>query len=140
MSKDLKNFNPQSSSVTAFLAGVTFTAMILLFDKSESMTFMIPYVSLPLVSVLIPLTAIVSFLFILGTLATLRQPVDGGSVHKKFYNMTLFYISAGFIGLLIIIPLVIVNYTWIGAFVVGIVEIITAVPFIREASRLPKLW
>ena len=89
MTSERKNFNPQATTVTGFLGGVTFTALILLFVKADTMTLSIPYVNIKLISILIPLTAIVSFLFILGTLGTLRMPVEGGSVHKKFYDLSL---------------------------------------------------
>jgi len=137
---DFKNFNSQLPTVTGFLGGITFTALILLFEKSGDMKLLIPFTSITVISILIPLTAVVSFLFILATLGSMRVPIEGGSVHRKFYNLIVCYIIAGFIGLMIIIPLVIVFYTLIGAIVVTIIEIITARLFIKESEHNPKLW
>ena len=136
----LKNFNPQAPTVTGFLGGVTFTALILLLDRADTITLLIPYTTITLISILIPLTATVSFLFILATLGSLRMPIEGGSVHQKFYNLVLAYIVVGFIGLMIIIPMVIIYYTMIGAIVIAIIEIFTAFFLIRESGKNPKLW
>ncbi|HUL51740.1 MAG TPA: hypothetical protein VLT10_00540 [Verrucomicrobiae bacterium] len=140
MTEERRNFSASSTTANGFLGGVTFTSLILLLEKGDSLTLSIPYLDVRLISILIPLTAVVSFFFILATLGTIRDRTDEGSVHKRFYYLTLSYTVAGLIGLMFIIPMVIFFYTWVGAIVVGIIEIITASIMIYESKKLPKLW
>lgn len=81
---NFKNFNAQAPIVTGFLGGITFTALLFFIQQINT---------IKLSWLLIPLTAAVSFLFILSTLGTLRYPVPTGSVHPHFYTVNIVFIT-----------------------------------------------
>ncbi|MBI3640388.1 MAG: hypothetical protein HY223_08755 [Thaumarchaeota archaeon] len=132
MSKpNFKNFNKQSPIVTGFLGGLTFTGLIFFIQQTNTMK---------LAPILIPLTAGVSFLFILATIGTMRVSVEGGSVHPDFYKLNIGFILAGLGGIMVMIPLMIWDYNFYSSIVLIIFEIIAVRIFAWKGSKNPKLW
>ena len=99
----------------SFLGGITFTAMILMMEFSDRLFYS---------DILITGTAIVSVLFIISALGMAR--VASGEVRKesKFSKYVLYCTKFGFFGLMIILPVFILEYSFEGMLVVVGVEAI----------------
>lgn len=128
---DFKNFNPQVPIATGFLGGITFSALVFFIQQIHVMK---------LGEILVPLTSGISFLFILATLGSLRHPSEEGSAHKHFFNLVNGYITAGLFGLMLIIPMMIYDYSLYASISVGIFEVATFGLFIKMVLKNPKLW
>lgn len=103
------NLNPQTPIFMAFLGGITFTALTLFIQSANTLKF---------ANILIPFTAVNSFLFILCTLGSMK-----GVVHKDFQKMIFIFSNVGIYGLIITIPVAILSFNYYGALIVLIVEI-----------------
>jgi len=105
-------------NATAFLGGITFTALVLLMESKEK----IPYVDF-----LIPITALVSFFLIASTIGRVVLASSDEERFAKFDIVNSVFTLIGFFGLLSLIPFFVLPFTQTGAIGVGIVEIIAMV-------------
>lgn len=121
---DFRNLNPQTPIFMAFLGGITFTALTLFIQSANTLKF---------VNILIPLTATISFLFILCTLGSMRS-----SVHKDFKKLIYVFTNLGIYGLMFVIPLSILSFNYYGALFVGITEVFSVVIFNIVNRKNPK--
>ncbi len=108
---EIFNFNSQSPTVNGFLGGITFTALILLIQSPHTFKF---------IHILIPLTAGVSFSFILAILGTSMD----GNVHRSFFRLNVGFITLGLFGIMLIIPIMVYSFSLYGSIAVGMFEII----------------
>ena len=121
-------FNQQIPSVTGFLGGITFTAMVLLMQSASEIKFS---------DWLIPATAFVSFLFIITTLTTLIDPKLHRGVGKKHFTINLIFIQMGFVGLLVLIPLIVSSFSLVGSIIIGVLEVICYVIINKYFQPIP---
>jgi len=78
MNKDeIRGFNPQAPAIAGFFGAITFAAMILLMQFSENIKYS---------EYLIPLTAIISFFFIIATISSAIDPSFAHLMSSKFKN------------------------------------------------------
>lgn len=119
-------FYQHSENTTAFLGGITFTAMILLLEFSSNMETS---------EILIPGTAIISILFIMSTVGTLKMKAEDdikdNTIFPKFVKQCG---RAGFFGILIILPILIVEFSFVGAITIIAVEIFLVIMFLYFAK------
>lgn len=111
-------------NATAFLGGITFTAFVLLIQSREKFLY---------ADWLIPSTAIVSFFLILATFGRVNLSSTEKD-NKKLESTVAVFILIGFFGLMILIPLYIFSFNWLGALIVGIVEVIGACFWFRPLT------
>jgi len=121
-------FNPQAPAITAFMGGITFTAMVLLMQSAEKINFS---------EWLIPATAFVSFLFIITTLGTLVDPQRHIGVEKQHFTVNLIFLKIGFIGLIVLIPLIVFSFSLIGSIIIGILELVCYLTTNKYSQRIP---
>lgn len=122
-------FYQHSENTTAFLGGITFTAMILLLEFSTNLIYS---------EILIPGTAIISILFIMSTVGTLKMKIDNDiKDNTKFPEFVQTCGRAGFFGMMVILPLLIVEFSLIGTIVIIAVEVFLIIMFLYSA-RISK--
>lgn len=112
---------------SAFLGGITFAAMVLVMQAKDNFIFL-DFTYYP--DILITSLAGISFLFILSSI-TLIDVASGlektkSKVSTFADNLTL----AAWFSILIIIPLIVLPFTLIGAIVLGIIEIVVTVKWL----------
>lgn len=113
-------------NATTFLGGITFTALVLLIESKEKIVF---------AEFLIPITALVSFFFIISTIGRVVLASSDEKRFKKFDDVIATFTLMGFFGLLSLIPFFVLPFTPTGAIVVGIVEIIAGLVFFWALSK-----
>ena len=113
-------------NATTFLGGITFTALVLLIESK---------VKIVVAEFLTPITALVSFFFIISTIGRVVLASSDEKRFKKFDDVIATFTLMGFFGLLSLIPFFVLPFTPTGAIVVGIVEIIAGLVFFWALSK-----
>ena len=122
-------FYQHSENATAFLGGITFTAMILLLEFSTNLIYS---------EILIPDTTIFSILFIMSTVSTLKMKIDNNiKDDTKFPIFVQTLGRAGFFGIMALLPVLIVEFSLVGAIVIISVEVFLITMFLYIA-RISK--
>ena len=108
-------FFQRSENATAFLGGITFTTMVLLLEFSTDLIYS---------EILIPGTAIVSVFFIISTVGTVKIAAADIKTDTKFATFVQSCARAGFLGIMVILPLLIVEFSIAGTIVIIVVEVV----------------
>lgn len=117
-------FHGHSLSVTSFLGGITFAAMILLIQSRKDIAIPSEFPTFYL-DLLITGTAITSVLFIVSSVGMIRIASGERKANEKFSKSMEVFAALGFYGLIALLPLLVLPFLWPGALAVGIVEGIT---------------
>jgi len=121
---NLRKINPQTPIFMAFLGGISFSALMLFIQSANTLKF---------VNILIPLTATISFLFVLITLGTMKT-----TVHKDFRDLIYIFTNIGMYGLMAIIPIAILSFNYYGALIVFIAEFLLTLIFHKISKKNPS--
>ena len=113
--------------VNGFLAGIVFTTMVLLIQIQDKISFS---------EFLIPATAGVAIMFIMGTLSVLFYLAPDAESPKHATKALGGFFLIGLFGLLVIIPLLIAQFTFFGAIGVAIVVVISIAVWIKHGFPL----
>lgn len=120
-------------STTAFLGGITFAAMVFVMQAQEQFIFQnISFYP----DILITFLAGISFTFILSSIGNLDVAAGILPAIGKMRKLSLKMAIAGWISVLIIIPFLVLPFTLIGAFIVGMLEMIVAVMYITHTGEV----
>ena len=124
----LFSFNPQLPTVTAFLGGLTFTAMILIIQFSENfaLSYFPPYPEL-----LISFSAVVSFFFIMSTIGGAVDQRNAALITSNYRSFVYVLLVLAWVGLLILIPAFLLPFSLIGTIVLVIIEVICMIAYIK---------
>ena len=117
---ELHGFNPQVPTVTGFFGAITFATMILLMQFSESIKFS---------EFLIPLTALISFFFIVVTIGGAIHASNVEYITKSYRRFIQVCFVIAYYGLIFIIPALVFSFSEIGAYILGGIEIIVVIIF-----------
>lgn len=115
-------FNPHVPTVSGFFGGITFATIILLMQFSENIKFS---------EYLIPLTAIISFFFIIVTIGGSLQQDTVENITTLYRHFIQVCFVIGFYGLIFIIPALVYSFNEIGAYILGGIELVVVIIFIR---------
>lgn len=105
-------FYRQTPTVTGFLGGITFGAMILFLDSSAQFKYS---------ELLTPVAAMASIFFIFATLGSIKSS-DEGKIHEYFFELIGFFTLAGLIAIMVIIPLVVYAINPMASYAIIIIE------------------
>jgi len=111
--------------VTSFLGGITFAAMILLMQSSEKFT--VDHQPTFLLQLMYPDglilgTAIISVLFIAASIGLIRPASGVGHTEKERLHLMELLASLGFIGIMILLPLLIYPFSPYAAIIIAAVD------------------
>jgi len=121
------SFNPLLPTVTGFLGAVTFASMILMTQFPDKLQFS---------EILIPLTAIVSVFFIFATLGGSIDQRNAPLISQGLIKYVQVLFSLGILGMMIILPMIVYSFTWIGAIVLVAIEIIAYFLYLKLSPGL----
>ena len=128
MSDDkIVGFNPQVPTVTGFFGAVVFATMILLMQFSDNVKFS---------EFLIPLTAIISFFFIIVTIGGSTHESYADKISKNFKRLIKICFLLGYYGLIFIIPALVFSFSEVGAYVLLGIEIIVVILYNRFSPKI----
>lgn len=118
MSKKIgSSFHEYSLSVTGFLGGITFAAMVLIIESQDKYNYNIPY-GIPYPQLLITGTAIISIFFIISTVGAIRIASGEKKPKDSFSRFNTMVADAGLYGLIIaLLPGLILPFSFYGAVV-----------------------
>lgn len=138
LSKQLVNekifsFNPQLPTVTGFLGGITFTAMILTIQFSEKFSAL-QFTSYS--EFLIIYSAVVSFFFIIATIGGSIDQRNAPLITNKFRMYVGIMFSLGLYGLLGLIPAFVFLYSITGTIVLVVIESICIALFVKHSPGM----
>ena len=120
-------------STTAFLGGITFAAMVFVMQAQEQFIFQnISYYP----DILITFLAGISFTFILSSLGNMDVAAGILPAFGDMAKYSLRMAVAAWISVLVIIPFLVLPFTLIGAFIVGMLEAIVAVRYITHTGQV----
>lgn len=115
-------FHSNFLNMTAFLGGITFTALVLLIQSKDKFLYS---------DWLIPITAISSFMLILATFGRLLS--IGNQKRGKNYDVVLAVFSLiGLFGLMGIIPFFILPFSLFASIIIVIIEIVSFIIMIKQ--------
>ena len=120
------SFNPQLPTVLGFLGSITFASMILMMQFSSDLEFS---------DVIITLTGVTSFLFIISAIAGAIDERHYKLITKKYMNFVRICMYLGIFGILIIFPLIIYSFSGLGSIIIIIVEGITFAFYLKLAPK-----
>jgi len=114
-------FNQQTPAASAFLRGVTFTVLALLVQNPDK---------IKLGEYLIPLAAIIGFIFILIALASMKNYPDDPEkgVVSSYFHFVTFLFTVGIVGIMLLIAGLVYQYSQymaIGVFIAETVLMVT---------------
>lgn len=121
------SFNPQLPTVTGFLGALTFTALILIMQFPSEIQFS---------EILISITAIVSFLFIMATLGGAIDQRHHHLITDQFMGVVSVCYVLGIFGMFAILPLLLFSFSVIGTIVLIIIESITLIFYFRHSPKV----
>ena len=123
---ELHAFNPQVPTVTGFFGAIVFASMILLMQFSDNIKFS---------EFLIPITAVISFFFIITTIGGATHESHAEKITKNFRRLIKFCFIIGYYGLIFLIPALVFSFSEIGAYLLFGLEIIIVIIYNRLAPE-----
>jgi len=111
-------------TTSAFLGGLTFTAMIFVMQSREDFVYQ-NFVYYP--EIMITCLGGISFVFVLASIGHLDTATHIFSVFGKTHKLSFKFSAIGWICIIILIPFLVLPFTLVGAIVLGAVEIILSV-------------
>lgn len=113
-------FHKNMLTVTSFLGGITFAALVLIIEFSHNNTYEFPHwMPLNYLEILLISTAFTSTLFILATVGTIKIAAGEKNLDSLFTKITTILADAGFYAFLIILlPLLILSFSLNGSILI----------------------
>ena|SRR2546426_7758524 len=125
MSKE-STFHVNALNVTAFLGGTVFAALILIVEVKDWFQYR---------EILIAGTATVSVLFIISTIGMIRVASDKKFQGSIFAKAIEGMATAGFFGLMFILPFLVFQLTIAGGITVSVIEAIVIGIFVKTLLK-----
>jgi len=116
-------FHGHAQNVTGFLGGITFAAMVLLVESNDKISN---------ADILITMTALSSMLFIFSTIGMIRVASGVNKIDSEFARLTEWLAVAGFIIFMLVLPLVVLQFSLAGGILVGVGEIFVLAIFLKR--------
>jgi len=134
-SRDVKQFE-LALNTSAFLGGLTFAAMVFVMQAKEDFIFLNIYYY---PDILITCLAAISFTFILSSIGHLDVASGFDSAETTGSQLGLNMTLAAWIAVMAVIPFLLLPFTWIGAAVVGILELVVGIRYLSYPTSPPEI-
>ncbi len=131
------SFHIHTLTVTSFLGGITFAALILLIQSKNDIAIPAGFPNYYLDG-LITGTAVSTVFLVISSVGMIRTASGERSPDEPFSDAMSIFGSLGFFGIIALLPFLVLPFSIIGAIIVAMTEAITISIYLRYYLR-PKL-